>query len=219
MISNYVVAAFLLRSRETQVAANCRLREEIDELKAERDRPARQLQKQQQMIDGLKLRTAELERERDAAKQSVNLPEDPPIATHGYGARMIPLAVNVARSVGWRGAERVLRTVSDWLGVEQATPTRTAIRNWLQRLGLYVIKQGAELQQPLQPHEDLVIMVDHSNQIGTEKVLLALGVNASALPEPGNALTHEDVRVLGVKPGRQWKTENMEQEYEDLADR
>ena len=99
-----MVAAFLLRSRETQVAANRRLREEIDELKAERDRQARQLQKQQQTIDDLNLRTAELERERDAAKQSVNLPEDPPIATHGSGARMISLAVNVARSVGLRGA-------------------------------------------------------------------------------------------------------------------
>ncbi len=49
--------------------------------------------------------------------------------------------------------------------------------------------------------------------------MVALGVNASELPEPGKALTHENVRVLEVKPGSQWKTENMEQEYEDLADR
>jgi len=46
-----------------------------------------------------------------------------------------------------------------------------------------------------------------------------LGVNASELPEPGTALTHENVRVLEVKPGSQWKTNNMEQAYEDLADR
>lgn len=210
---NSVVAAFLLRSRETQVAANRRLRAENDELKAERDQQAQQLQKQQQTIKDLKTRTVELQRERDAAKQSVNLPEDPPIATHGYGAHMISLATNVARSVGLRGAERVLRLVFDWLGIEQATPTRTAIRNWLQRLGI------AELQRPLEPHEDLVIMVDHSNQIGAEKVLVVLGVNASALPEPGNALTHGDVRVLEVKPGRGWKTETMQQEYEELADR
>jgi len=69
------------------------------------------------------------------------------------------------------------------------------------------------------PNGDLVIMLDHSNQIGTEKVLVVLGVNASALPEPGKALTHQDVRVLEVKPGSQWKIENMEQQYEDLADR
>jgi hypothetical protein len=98
-------------------------------------------------------------------------------------------------------------------GLEQGTPTRTAIRNWLQRLGI------AEMQQPLKSDEDLVIMVDHSNQIGTEKVMVALGVNASELPEPGTALTHENVRVLEVKPGSQWKTNDMEQAYKDLADR
>lgn len=210
----YVISAFLLRSRETQVAINRRLREETKELQAQLDQQAQQQQRQQQQeINTLKQQVAELRKERDEAKQSINLPEDRPLGTHGYGARMISLAVDMARSVGLRGAERVLRLVFDWLDVEQDIPTRTAIRNWLQRLGI------AELQQPLQPHEDLVIMVDHSNQIGTEKVLLALGVNASTLPEPGKALTYEDVRVLEVKPGSPWKTENMEQAYEEIADR
>ncbi len=209
-----VVAAFLLRSRQTQVTINQRLRDDLKELDAQRDLEARLRRQQQQRENNmLRQRIAALEKELAEAKQSVNLPEDPPLGTHGYGARMISLAVNVARSVGLRGAERVLRVVFDWLGIRKNTPTRTAIRYWLQRLGI------AELQQPLKPNEDLVIMVDHSNQIGTEKVMVALGVNASELPEPGNALTHENVRVLEVKPGSQWKTENMEQEYKDLADR
>jgi hypothetical protein len=63
------------------------------------------------------------------------------------------------------------------------------------------------------------MMVDHSNQIGTEKVMLALAVNATAMPERGKALTHGDVRVLEVKPGNSWKTADMEKEYEALADR
>jgi hypothetical protein len=75
------------------------------------------------------------------------------------------------------------------------------------------------MQQPLMPDEDLVIMVDHSNQIGTEKVLVALGVNAGELPESGETLKHENVRVLEVKPGSEWKTVNMEQQYQELADR
>jgi hypothetical protein len=165
------------------------------------------------MIIAWKQRAAKLEKQRDEARRSVHLPEDRAIGTHGYGARMISLAVNVARSVGLRGAERVLRLFFEWLDVEQNTPTRTSIRNWLQRLGI------AEMQRPLEPNEDLVVMLDHSNQIGIEKVLVVLGVNASALPEPGNALKHEDVRVLEVKPGSQWKTKNMEQEYKRLADR
>ena len=98
---------------------------------------------------------------------------------------MIELATNLARSVGFRGAARVLKLFFKWLGLDRKTPTRNSIRNWLQRLGI------AELQQPPGPHEDLVIMVDHSMQIGTEKVMVAVGVTASKLPEPGQALTHE----------------------------
>jgi len=209
----HVVAAILLRSRETQAANNRQLKEEVKELNAQLGQQAQQRQRQQEEIASLRRQVAELQKERDEARQLVNLPEDPPLGTHGFGARMISLSVNVARSVGLRGAARVLQLFFDWLGVEQGTPTRTSIRNWLQRLGI------AEMQQPLQPNEDLVVMVDHSNQIGTEKVLVALGVNASALPESGKSLNHEDVRVLEVKPGSQWKTENMEQEYEELADR
>jgi hypothetical protein len=126
---------------------------------------------------------------------------------------MISLAVNLARSVGFRGAERTLQVFFEWLGIERSLPSRTSIRNWLARLGI------DEMKQPLDSSESLVIMVDHSNQIGAEKVMLALGVNAEAMPEPGKALRHEDVRVLEVKPGDTWKRADMEKEYEALADR
>ena len=137
-----VVTAFLLRSRETQVAKNRRFREEIEELNALRDQQARRLRLQQQTIDALKQRAAELEKQRDEARQSVNLPQDWPLGTHGYGARMISLAVNVAKSVGLRGAARVLRLFFDWLGVQRSTPTKTSIRNWLQRLGIDSAEQA-----------------------------------------------------------------------------
>jgi hypothetical protein len=209
----YVVAAFLLTSRETQLAINRRLREEMEELNERRKQQTQQEQRQQQEIDTLKQQVTDLHIQLQEAKQSVNLPEDPSIGTHGYGARMIELATNLARTIGFRGAARALALFFEWLGVDQKTPTRNSIRNWLQRLGI------AELQQPLGPNEDLVILVDHSMQIGPEKVMVALGVNTSELPEPGQSLTHEHVRVLEVKPGSQWKTEDMKQEYEDLADR
>lgn len=209
----YVVVAFLLKSRQTQVERNQQLRNEAKHWHTELDRQTQQLRQQKKTIEFLKQQIAELKKQHDQAKQSVNLPADPPLGTHGYGARMISLAINVARSVGFRGAERVLRLFFQWLGVEQQTPGRTSIRNWLQRLGI------AELQHPPMPQEDLVMMLDHSNQIGTEKALVALGVNASSLPETGKPLKHADVRVLEVKPGSQWTTANMEQQYEQLADR
>jgi len=208
-----VVSAFLLRSRETQLAINARLQEEMDELKSEREAAERQLQQKQQEIDAFKQQVRKLKKECQEAKRSVNLPSDPPLGRHGFGARMISLAVNVARAVGLRGAARVLKIFFRWLDIKQRTPSRNSIRNWLQRLGV------AELKRPHPDSDDLVVMVDHSIQIGTEKVLVALGVNASAMPARGEALKHEDVRVLEVKPSSQWKTEDMQREYESLADR
>ena len=208
-----VIAAVLLRSRETQAAKVCELSQRIAELQSQLDQQQQQLQQQQQKIEGFQQRAVEAERQLAQAKQSVNIPEDPPLGTHGYGARIISLAVNLARSVGFRGAVRTLQVFFQWLGIDRAIPSRTAIRNWLQRLGI------SEMKRPLDSSESLVIMVDHSNQIGTEKVLLILGVNAAAMPAPGKALTHADVRVLEVKPGDSWKAADMEREYKALADR
>ena len=208
-----VVAAILLRSRETQSARVGELKRQIAELQCQLDQQQQQNEQQQERIETLQEQVVEAERQRDQAKQGVNLPEDPPLGTHGYGTRMIALAVNLACAVGIRGTVRVMKVFFRWLEVDQAVPSRTSIRNWLQRLGI------DELKQPADSDESLVFMVDHSNQIGSEKVMLALGVDASAMPERGQALTHEHVRVLEVKPGESWKTEDMEREYKALAHR
>ena len=44
-----------------------------------------------------------------------------------------------------------------------------------------------------------------------------LAVRASQLPPPGKALTHEDMRVLTVRPGTMWKREDMAKVYTELA--
>jgi hypothetical protein len=208
-----VVAAFLLRSRETQRARNQQLQEQARQRDEQRARDSQQIARQQRQIEALRRRCVELEKERDEARQAVHLPADPPVTTHGYGARMVSLAGNLAKSVGLRGAERVLKLFFEWLGVSCKLPSRTTIRAWLQRLGV------AELKRPLEPSEDLVVMADHSIQIGTEKVLVALGVKASELPEPGTALQHHHVRVLHVALSSNWKTEDMEREYRAMAER
>ena len=101
----------------------------------------------------------------------------------------------------------------EWLGIEQSLPDWTTIRTWLMRLGVAI------LEEPLEEAQDRVWMVDHSNQIGPEKVLVVLGVRASQLPPPGKTLGHEDVRVLMVQPGTHWKREDMAAVYGQLAER
>jgi hypothetical protein len=61
-------------------------------------------------------------------------------------------------------------------------------------------------------------MADHSNQIGREKVLTILGIRECNLPPPGQTLRHQDVRVLAVVPGTQWKREDVAEQYRALCE-
>lgn len=154
-----------------------------------------------------------VESEARSRVESLRLPDDPPLAAHRYGPKMMSLCVNVARRVGLRATEAVLQIVFEWLGIEAAVPDWTAIRTWMQRLGV------AAIEEPLERADDWVWLADHSNQIGLEKVLVVVGVRASQLPPPGTPLRHEDVRVLAVRPGTTWKTEDVAAVYESLAER
>lgn len=209
-----VVAGFLLRSRETKAAKCRRLRDQNNALKRELEEQSSQRRRQDEEIARLKQQIRELEMQLQVASttRSVVLPEDPPIGSHGYGARMIALVVNLAQSVGLRGAARVIKVFFNWLGIERKTPHWTTIRNWLSRLGI------AALAEPPERADDWIWLADHSNQIGPEKALVVLGVRASRLPKPGTALRHEDVRVLTVEPGTHWKREDMALVYGRLAE-
>lgn len=216
------LAGGLWRSRE-RLAEKARrlqrrvegLRKPIRNLQSERQSErARERWSQQAVLDELREQHRQWEQDRRVLDESVvRLPDDPPLGTHGYGAHMVSLCVNVAQKVGLRGAQAVLRIVFEWLGLEQKIPDWTTIRNWMQRLGV------AALEEPAEPADDGIWMADHSHQIGPEKALVVLGVRASRLPPPGTPLTHAAVRVLAVDPDTTWKRDDMARAYAELAQR
>jgi hypothetical protein len=139
------------------------------------------------------------------------LPVDPPLGSHGYGVRMVQLSLLLAKAVGFRPAAAVMKIFFIWLCVKQRVPHPTTIRNWMQRSGV------AEISAPVEEADDWIWMVDHSNQIGQDKILVVLAIRASQLPPPGTALRQEDVRVFAVRPGKSWKREDVARVYEELA--
>jgi len=208
-----VVSAFLLRSRETRARKCEELKREIDDLRQQARAQIAARARWEQQNEELRQQVRRLNEEREEqAQRTWELPPDPPLGTHGFGARLISLAVNLAQRVGLRGAQAVWRIVWEWLGVDTKVPCWTSIRNGLQRLGV------AALTKPVERAEDWIWLADHSNQIGPEKVLVVLGVRASKLPEPGETLKHEDVRLLAVQPGTSWKTADVAATYTQLAE-
>lgn len=185
---------------------NAELQDRVRELEAE-------VQRERNTNRQLREEARRVESGARSQVESLRLPDDPPLVGHRYGLKMMSLCVNVARRVGLRATEAVLRIVFEWLGIVAAVPHWTAIRTWMQRLGV------AAVEEPLERADDWVWLADHSNQIGPEKVLVVLGIRASQLPPPGTPLRHEDVHVLAVRPGTTWKIEDVAAVYKSLAER
>lgn len=206
------MAWFFWRSRQTKSRKSRRLKQELDNAKRTVAFQKAEIQRQVKEILALKQQVRQQEAKIRQQAATTRLPDDPPLKGHRFGRRLIRLAVHLARIVGLRPAERVLKTVWEWLGLRQGLPTWATIRMWLMRLGV------AALREPVEPADDWVWMADHSNQIGPEKALVVLAVRASRLPPPGETLRHEDVRVLTVQPGTAWKREDMALVYRQLAE-
>lgn len=207
-----VVAAFLLRSRELQAKRAREKSKIIEDHHRIIQRQHQAIANTERELTEMRLQMAQLKAENQRLRErSLVLPHDPPLPGHQFGAKMICVCVNLARTVGLRSTVTCLQIVLDWLGVTTRLPVWTSVRTWLMRAGV------AALEDPVEQADDWIWMADHSNQIGTEKALVILGLRASQMPPPGVALTHRHVRVLLVKPGVNWKREDMAQAYDELA--
>ena len=207
-----VAVWFLLRSRENKANKCSELKRRLEECQRLVAELQAELERQREETRRWQHEAHRLESEwRSIQRPAPLLPADPPLGKHGFGARMICLAVNLARVVGLRGAHRALKVFFEWLNVEQRIPHPTTIRNWLLRVGV------AAMREPWEHSEDCFWMADHSNQIGPEKALVVVAVPASKMPPPGETLKHEDLRVLTVRPGTSWTREDVAVVYTELA--
>ena len=209
-----VVARCFWQSRERKTLACRRWKQQLDQGRQTIARQETEIQRQKEEIRALReeRQCLRVGNGQPARKEGL-LPADPRLKRHKFGCRVIQLAVNLARIIGLRPTERVLKIVWEWLGWEHPLPAWTTIRTWLLRVGV------AALREPREAADDWVWMADHSSQIGPEKALVVLGVRASKLPPPGEALRHEDVHLLIVRPGTAWKREDMQAVYGELAER
>ena len=206
------IAAFLLRSRATQKRRADDKAEEISRLRETIEQHERTIAKAKQERGETNLLVTQLKLEIERLRQQpLVLPPDPSLPDHRYGARMISLCINLARAIGLRPTIACLEIIFLWLGLDVQLPDWTNVRLWLMRAGV------AALEEPVEPADDWIWMADHSNQIGPEKALVIVGLRAANMPPPGEALRHQDLRVLHVQPGVNWKREDMATVYQTLA--
>jgi len=117
----------------------------------------------------------------------------------------------VQAGVAMRAVPRVFMILYHKLEATTVIPAASSVRWWLQRLGLYA------LREPLPRAGDWVLLIDHSVQIGTVKVCVILGIRLSDVPYPGRALRYEDMHVIAVIPVEQSTGEIVDAQLEQAT--
>jgi hypothetical protein len=119
----------------------------------------------------------------------------------------------VLQGVALRCVPRVLTIVAEALDWDLPIPHWTTGRLWLLRLG------HAMLTMALEEADDWAWVLDHSVQIGKEKVLAILGIRLSQLPAPGTCLCHTDMLLVALVPRASWTREEVDQALEAASKR
>lgn len=141
---------------------------------------------------------------------------DPAVYGHRYAASMIALCVNLANVMPLRTIPKALQIILSVLGIKTLVPNRETITRWCKRLGLDRVTQN-QTSPRLKSRSDMIWIVDHSNQIGTQKVLVILGIPASELPALNETLSLDKLEVLMVRPGESWTRDDVRAVYRELA--
>ena len=87
-----------------------------------------------------------------------------------------------------RAVPRVFAILYHKLEATTVIPAASSVRWWLQRLGLYALRES------LPKAGDWVLLIDHSVQIGTVKACVILGIRLCDLPFP-RQMTHREGAV------------------------
>ena len=212
--SDYEIKRNLTKSRNRQRKRAKNLRAKVGELEAEIQRLRRELQQAKEQV--LLIRQLSNIETGPSDGQGTAAIEQPlaqtPIVGHSFPAAMVALCINLAKQIGFRPAARALRTVARALKLDIKIPKHDTIRNWAKRVGV------AELKDTFCKDQAVLWMADHSSQIGAEKVLLIIGIALEDLPEPGQTLSFDKVKVLAIVPGKHWKKEDVGRVYQTLAE-
>jgi hypothetical protein len=118
----------------------------------------------------------------------------------------------VKSGCGFRGVVTTLSILKELLGWETDIPCHNSVENWVKKSGFSVYKEPGK---PL-THKDYAMITDESMMIGSQKMLLTLGIKAK---HQGKPLSHGDVEVLGMGVRPSWNSQAVCTELEEASRR
>ena len=135
---------------------------------------------------------------------------------HHYCSLFIALCVEMHAYGGMslRCCRHCLSSLVLIFGFNFRVPSHVSIRNWVCKVGYSRVYNSCFEDAPSK--EDYAIWIDESLIIGSEKVLLVVGIPLNKLPTT-RAVSLSDVRVLCVEVGQQWLGEDIASVLADLS--
>lgn len=132
---------------------------------------------------------------------------------HSYTTEEISFYLNLKELGGcsYRGCIRVVQ-VLQLLGLLQfRQPSPSSIRNWSIKLGHHQVSERCESID-----SEWVLIIDESISIGSEKILLLLGIDLSNY-DFGAPLSMQDVEVLSIRIKKSWKAVDIQKVINSLT--
>jgi hypothetical protein len=119
----------------------------------------------------------------------------------------------VKSGCGFRGVVTTLSILNEHLGWGLVDiPNRNSIENWVKKSGLSIYREPeSEITR-----SGYAMIVDESMMIGSQKMLLTLGIKAE---HRGKPLSHGDVEVLGMNVRSSWNGDAIRSVLEDISRR
>lgn len=112
-------------------------------------------------------------------------------------------------SISFRGLSQQCQIENRYYQDFDKTPSHTTLENWVCKVGYY------ELTRLKEKASDWIIILDHSIQIGSSKILVIYGVRSSQI-DFSRALTYKDLTILRIKIRDQWTGEDVKRELSNL---
>lgn len=190
-----------------------RAKAELSELKKENKKLSKKLEKSKEKTARLQKELKKKRRSESNIDKKTRTITFEPIGRHQYSEIIVRLSTTLYTRVncGFRQVVEILNVMNDvFEGLLGRIPCYNSIENWVKKCGLHVYETASE---PLQDTQYAQI-VDESMMIGSEKLLVTMGIPAQ---HQGRPLSCTDVNLLSIAAAESWSGEGVEKELKKAA--
>ena len=128
------------------------------------------------------------------------------IDRHTYSDFVVQLAIELYlfTHCGFKKISGLIRYLNDFFGLElERIPCANSIENWVKKTGYSIYHQTPKEFK----EKEYAEIIDESMMLGSEKMLLTLGVEAEK--KSNKALQHNEIKVLDISVAERWNSDTV----------